>query len=91
MKTEYGYILTLDGIPIRAIPLRFNKYRQKWVIDKNVNRVTIYKTEHNAEQSKQDLIRSYKWFIEDKYKLDSFEFDATKVQVNKVSLVIERN
>lgn len=91
MKSKYGYILTLDGTPIRAIPLRFKEYRQKWIIDNNVNRVKIYKTKHNAEQSKQDLIRRYKWFIEYKYKLDSFEFDATKVQVNKVSLVIERN
>lgn len=80
---NYGYILTINNIPIREIPLRFNKYSKKWIADENVNKIKIFKTNKNA-------IDSLDWLKEkSKRDIDMFEFDINEVKVNKVKLIIE--
>lgn len=83
---NYGYILTINNIPIRSIPLRFKKYNKKWVADGNLNNIVIFKNEIYAKNALDWIQRK-----DNVYCNEQYEFDTSKVKISKVKLIIEES
>lgn len=86
---DYGFILGIDGIPIREVPLRYKAYTKKIVCDGNLNRIKIYKTKKNADAAIEYYLSRYKQYIDDVYRYMKFEVDATDIKIYKCRISLE--